>query len=238
MVHNSRCNLKNLAGRLFMLFAGLVAIVSCDTHNAEPVYMGKEYFPLASGRWIIYDVDSTVHDDFLGRVFNFNYQVKEVQAGIFINDSGEETMRIERFYRNDTLSPWIINSVWTKALRNNQALRTEENITYVKLSFPLYLNRNWNGNAFNPLARQTYRITDIHQARQYGNHLFDSTLRVLQKDFQTLIGKDIQYEIHGKGIGMLQRHVTELTTEIDGTIIRGVVYTFSISDYGFSETKL
>lgn len=224
-----------IAGMIAFSAIVMSLVVSCDTKTAEPIYIGKEYFPLSSGNWIIYDVDSTVYDDFLGQVFNFKYQVKEVQAGTFISDSGQEKMRIERFFRADSLQSWKINNVWTQYLKENKALRTEENITYVKLSFPLELNRSWNGNTYNTRPSQTYRITDIHHARPFGTHTFDSTLRVLHIDFQTLISKELQYEIYGKGIGMLERHYTDLISEIDGTIISGVKYTFTIREYGNSE---
>jgi hypothetical protein len=231
----SKClnvNINLLINRYLLILIITIFICSCDNRNAEPVYTGLDYFPVEQGNWIIYDVDSTVYDDFLGEVFNFKYQVKEVQELIFTGDSGEETMRLERFWRRNDDDNWGIKNVWTARIHDQRALKTEENITYVKLSFPVKNNKSWDGNAFNSRSSQPYRITDIHQQRQYGELLFDSTLRVLQKEFITLIGEEFQYEVYGHGIGLIEKHYTELQKEIDGTIRRGVIYSYTVKDYG------
>ncbi len=215
-------------------------MTSCETSEGEPVYIGYEYFGQTEGKWLIYEVDSTVYDDFLGEVFHYQYQVKEVNAGFLDALTGNDKMRLERFYRNNDQEPWQIKNVWTSQLTKNKALRTEENITYVKLSFPLWINpeivgrgNQWDGNVYNVKPSQDYIITYLHEPMQLGTLAFDSTLRVLQKDFKTLIGEEFQYEIYSTHIGMVRKRYVDLSTDIDGTIVRGVDYSYELIDYGF-----
>ncbi len=205
---------------------------ACETKIADPLYIGEDYFGLMPHAWIIYDVDSTVYDDFLGEVFHYQYQVMEVNQGFFTGDTGSESMLIEGFWRKSPQDSWTPKNVWTSKIEQNRALINKENITYVKLAFPLKLHKQWDGNAFNNKTTQNYQITKIHQPLNVGPSNFDSTLRVLQKDFTTLIGQEFQYEVYAKGLGMIEKHFTELELEVDSTITRGVRYTYTIADYG------
>jgi hypothetical protein len=213
----------------------VIVINSCETIEGEPVYMGKEYFPLETGSWVTYQVDSTVWDDFLGEVFDYSYKVKEVQKEIFTDSQGHPKMRVERFIMHDQQSNWQIKNVWTTALHSNRAIKTEENVTFVKLSFPVKPNMSWNGNLLNTGADQFYKITSLHEPYQLLDMEFDSTLTVLQRDFTTLIGKEEQFEVYATGIGLIHKKFIRLETEIDGNIIRGVDYSYNLVDYGSDE---
>ncbi len=198
----------------------------------EPAYTGTEYFAHQEGLWKVYRVDSIVYDDFLGKIISFKYQVKEVNDAFFTDSQGEKRMRIERFYRKDNNDPWTIKNVWTSSLTMHHALKTEENITFIKLSFPVKRNLTWNGNQYNNLVHQNYRITEMHKPANIDNLLFDSTITVLQKDFTTLIGRDLQYEVYATGVGMIIKKFVALQKEIDGTITRGVDYSYHLIDFG------
>lgn len=226
---------------LVFIALGLLAS-SCETSEGEPVYMGHEYFGHTQGKWLVYEVDSTVYDDFLGEVFHYQYQVKEVSSRFMEALAGEDKMVLERFYRENEGEPWKIKNVWTAQLTTTRALRTEENITYVKLSFPLWINpgtldrgNQWDGNVYNTQPAHNYVITHLHEPMQLGAMTFDSTLRVLQKDFTTLIGEEFQYEIYATHVGMVRKKFIDLSTDIDGTIIRGVDYSYELIDYGFED---
>ena len=222
----------------FLLSAVLILLMtSCDKNQGHPSYMGFNYFGHTAGTWVIYDVDSIVYDDFLNEVFQYNYQVKEVNAGFFVDSQNDSVMRLERFFRAHPEDPWKHKNVWSAKLLANKAIKTEENVSFLKIAFPAKRNQSWNGNAFNNMESQNYIITHIHQPLEVGNMLFDSTMRVSQKDFSTLIGEDLQYELYGSNVGMLMKRYVELSKEIDGTIIRGVDYTYTIAEYGVNDPE-
>ncbi|MFW6248333.1 MAG: hypothetical protein ACOC4J_01025 [Bacteroidota bacterium] len=216
---------------LFFLLALLS--ISCEQQKGEPSYMGYDYFGFEEGKWIIYDVDSTVYDDFLDEVLHYQYQVKEVNAEIFTDAEQEESMRLERFIRQDENHDWEIKNVWSAKLNSSRALRTEENVTFIKLVFPAKINQSWNGNAFNHQDELEYEITEIHQPFETHDQLFDSTLTILQNDFESLISDELQYEIYAAGVGMVIKKFVDLKKQSDGTITKGVDYTYTIRDYGY-----
>jgi hypothetical protein len=208
-------------------------LVACETNVGTPVYTGEEYFGLTEGKYLVYNVDSIVYDDFLGQVFHYNYQVKEWNKEFYDDSQGNQQMRLERFVRLDQHHQWQIKNVWIASIDKTKALKTEENQTFVKLAFPLKLNLSWDGNLYNSNPAMNYRIVEIHQPMVQGDLTFDSTLTVLQRDFITIIGEDSQYEIFAKGVGMIYKKYVALSKEIDGTITRGVNYSYTLEEIGY-----
>lgn len=222
---------------ILLSFLMVFYVYSCETSEGEPVYLGVEYFGHAPGKWVIYNVDSTVYDDFLGEIFHYNYQVMEVNAGFFTDSEGDESMRLERFWRPSENDNWRVKNIWSSKIISNKAFKTEENITYIKLAFPLRSGQggpenSWDGNAFNNKPEQIYRLLSLHEPMDMAGFLFDSTATVMQKDFITLIGEELQYEIFASNTGMIYKRYIDLSKEVDGTIVRGVNYTYEIADFG------
>ncbi len=221
----------------YFYLTGLLLFISifwgCETIDGEPVYTGEEYFGFTTDKWLLYKVDSIVYDDFLGEVFTYSYEVKEINSAFFTYNSGEKKMRIERFYRENDQQNWRIKNIWTSYVQTTQAIKTEENISFVKLSFPVSEKKSWDGNIYNVLDKQVYTFSDVHKPYELGNLTFDSTLSVIQNNFLTLIGEEFQFEIYATKVGMIYKKYVDLEKEIDGTIIRGVDYSYTLIDYGY-----
>ncbi|MGD1844835.1 MAG: hypothetical protein ACFB10_05520 [Salibacteraceae bacterium] len=123
--------------------------IACKDKSGEPEDLGYDYFPVETGHWVEYKVDSIVYDPFNQSIDTFQFFLREEIAGEFQDLEGRSTLRIERFKReNDTLA-WRLIDVWTANRTSTTAERVEENERIVKLSFPVRLNQQWNGNAFN-----------------------------------------------------------------------------------------
>jgi hypothetical protein len=229
--------IRTSGNRLTMIALAVIAgmtllITSCEDRAADPVDMGYDYYPAEVGHWVIYDVDSVVYDDFTGEVLQYNYQVKELVESVFSDGEGHESLRLERFWRQDEGDSWQIKNVWQSRRLPARLEKTEENITYVKLTFPVRRNATWDGNAFNTKASQQYRITEAHLPYQVNGHSFDSTATVLQKQLQTLISEDFQQEVFARNVGMIYKKYVKLSKEVDGTIVAGVDYSYTISSFG------
>ena len=50
--------------RLSILACAILILVSCKKDDPVKIDVGHSYFPVEIGSWIIYDVDSTVWNDF------------------------------------------------------------------------------------------------------------------------------------------------------------------------------
>lgn len=220
------------AKAIFTVFFFLLLLASCTQQNAEPVDMGYAYYPAEVGHWVVYDVDSVVYDDFTGETHHYQYQVKELTESIFIDQEGIERMRLERYWRRQPDDHWLVKDVWQARLLPSRLERTEENITYVKLAFPPGHNNSWNGNAYNTKDPLKYEYTSVHEPFQVEGHSFDSTLTVLQKELLTLISEDFRQEVYARNVGMVYRKHVELKKQVDGTIVKGVDYSYNISSFG------
>ncbi len=220
---------KSLIYSLFILTLFVLACQKDETTVDEELY--HEYFPVNVGHSVIYEVDSIVHDDFTGTVDTFYYQIKEYFESTFIDDSGKETIRLERYIRNDENEDWDIKNVWMARRITSRAEKVEENIRYIKLAFPLRINKRWNGNAYNFKEEQTYTITDLHHSYSINDLNFDSVATVLQKDEKTLISEKYQTEKYAKNIGLIYKEYIDLKKDVDGSIISGIDYRYKVIDY-------
>lgn len=215
-----------------IIFAGLIFSTSCKEEIAEPVNLHHDYFPSEIGHYIVYEVDSIVYDDFTQTVDTFYYQVKELIESEFTDGDGQKSMRLERYIRFSTEDEWSIKNIWKSRLTEAKATKTEENITYLKLVFPPEENIVWDGNAYNNYNELSYVYTDVHYPYSIDNNSFDSCLVVLQNDFETLISEEYQFEVFAKKIGLVYKKFVDLTKEVDGTITRGVDYSYTYLEHG------
>jgi hypothetical protein len=221
---------KNISVGLFssILIVGILFYNSCQKETLPPVDLFHEYFPLVVGKSIVYEIDSIVYDDFTGTIDTFNYFVKELVESEFIDADEAPSYRLERFIRYDEEQDWSIKNIWKARIQTANALKTEENITYIKLIFPPENNRTWDGNAYNVMSSQNYRYTNIHSPYTINNLVLDSTITVIQKELETIISEDYQIEVFAKHIGLVYKKYVALEKEVDGTIIRGVDYSYKM----------
>jgi len=217
---------------LFIIIIIAAFFSSCKKDTGEPVYMGYNYFPVNTGHWVIYNVDSISYNDFTGEIDSFRYQIKEYVESVFIDNAGRTSQRLERYIRYSDTADWVIKDVWYETLTASSAERVEENIRMVKLIFPVEESQIWDGNAYNTLGSQTYKYQDVHTPAVINNVSLDSTLTVTQKNSTTLISEDFQQEIYAAHIGMVYKKYISLVKEPTGEITSGIDYSYTFQSYG------
>lgn len=141
---------------------------------------GWDFFPVDSGISRYYTVDSVYWDEFTGVNDTVSYQLKEVIAGTFTDNQGRPAQRIERF-KLDSTGNWVIYKVWSAVKTQTRAEVVEDNIRYIKLSFPCSTGVSWNGNAYNTIGTMPYEYTFIGAATLNGIS-FNESASVLQDD--------------------------------------------------------
>ena len=213
----------------------LLLVFSCKPNQDHPpVDVGYDYFPAQVGQWMHYDVDSTVWDDFTGNMYQFNSQMLEVTESSFFTSDGLLHYRLERYYRKDDNSEWELKDVWHYTKTAYSAQRSEENVRYTKLAFPIKSNKVWDGNAFNYLPSETYSYADIHQSSLLGQSFYDSTVTVWHKNNINLIEEDIRYEVYAKHVGMIKKFSKVVRKKIEqpGVISSGLLIEYRLRNYG------
>ena len=226
-----------------LLILTLFILVSCEDKIQENPVISEEntlyrYFPLEQGNYIVYSVDSIIHryeDDLSDSpdslIDTFHYEVKEVVDSDFIDGEGETAWRISRYYRESDSEAWNFTTLWTAKLTSQSAQRVEENIRYVKLSFPIRLNKTWNGNYYNFLPQEDYSIEEANTPASIGNFNFDSTLNVLELDDLNLIHRIYKESKYAYGIGLISRERDSVNLTQFGEITNGIEFMQTIIDY-------
>ncbi|HPQ07764.1 MAG TPA: hypothetical protein PK995_00890 [Bacteroidia bacterium] len=205
---------------IIICFTLVALFSSCKKDNVSTTLdLGKDYFPVSIGHYIVYDVDSTVYDEITHQPTTYKYRLKEIITQSFINDENTTSYRLERYikYFDSTKSydqiPWQIKNVWTIIPYSNSIEKVEENIRYVKLIFPIKQNSQWDGNAKNTLGEKKYNYEYIDNSENINNIHFDKVLKVKQYEYRSLIKYQNEYEKYAKNVGLVYKEMINLESQ-------------------------
>ncbi|HXP48832.1 MAG TPA: hypothetical protein VN922_02700 [Bacteroidia bacterium] len=196
---------------------------ACVKDKPAYIYQGYDYFPNNAGHWVIYNVDSIyVNPLNVNHADTFNYQVKEVIDSFYTDNTGARVQVIVRYKRANSTLPWTYEKTYTGILTTTEALRTEDGVKYVKLTFPVTANAIWNGGAFNSSAGTNAVFPDWNQSNfQYISvntptylnwQNFDSTITILQdSSIAALLSHQTFIEKYATNIGRIYKQIINLS---------------------------
>lgn len=199
---------------------------SCEKRGkAEDFYY--DYFPIEIGSYVTYDVEENIYDL---QSTSETYQIKELIESEFVDNLGRPSLRIERYKRATADDEWKIKDVWHSTRTTSQAEKTEENVRYVKMSFPIRNYQEWDGNIYNTENEWLYFYDSIGDSRTINGLSFDETVKVVQRENFNLIEQEEAYEIYANGVGLIYRKLIDLDFNDDQTTGRELYQT--ITSYG------
>ena len=231
-------NFKTLLPSLIMF-----AIFSCKkdevVHTAAPFYF---YVPVDTGRWIIYDVDSTYYDNFppyISDIYHYTYQVIERIDSTFTDNAGRKTQRLVRARRDSASAPWMIyNTIWFSNLSYSGYEKVEENIRFVKLGFPITQTNSWNGNAYNFRGYDEYYYNGIHVPMSIASSFFDSTITVEHGLPPNVVEEKNGEESFANHIGMIYKKSTDIKFDTIPNHWSGSTFTYTIKNHGLHNAPM
>jgi len=191
-----------------------------DDHQTD---MGYDYFPVKVGQYRTYAVDSIVFGQ-TGADTIYS-QIKET----IVEELGEgqnKKYRVLREWRRSPNDNWHTNTVWWIVKEDNRIIQTEENLKFIKLTFPVQLGTTWDGNAFFD-DRTTVKIAsenlEFFKEWDYqvvgkgdyvlNNETFDDIFVVEEANFETSIELRKSTAIYAKGVGLIERRQQILDTQ-------------------------
>ena len=105
----------------------VLLLASCkkeqEHFTSEPV---SDYYPLQVGKYITYNLDSTIFTNFGQNQAQVHYQVKDVVDASITDNLGRPGFRIIRYSRKDASSDWSPNNVFM-AVPTDRTLEFIEN---------------------------------------------------------------------------------------------------------------
>lgn len=231
-----------------ILLLSLVFVGCKDDETTDPtLQQGTEYFPIDSGRYVEFIVDSIHYDDFTGTIDTFRFEIRELNQSTFTDLAGNPAIRLERYRRDSISQPWFISDVWAFNRTANTAEKVEENIRYIKIRFPLIPNQVWDGNLLNELDAWDYELVDVNKPFTINGFSFDSTITILQTGLNDIpngqtepfLNKQIGKEVYAKNVGLIYKELQILEGDptqppalpFDQRIKRGFKLKMQLSGY-------
>lgn len=208
----------------------LTVFYACERVVDSFTVTGYEYFPMEGDKYRVYQIDSTVYDEYNCTVQTVSYQVKEVTGATGTDGEGDTYHAIQRYFRNNVTEPWVLEAVWTEKMESNQIQRVEDNQRFIKLVFPIKQNRRWDGIPF--IRRDTlvairggsidlYKDWDDFEVMEMGvpfldtlsNETYPDVVKIMQVDKTNEIERRFATEIYAKNIGLVYKEMRILDTQ-------------------------
>jgi hypothetical protein len=214
---------RNFWTLIFFLFSTAFFITSCNKSDSYRPPSLSEYYPLQTGKYITYQLDSLVYLAFGTRDTTISYQVKYQTDSLITDNLGRPSYRIFRFIRKDAAQAWVPDATFMATNTGNNVEFIENNFRYIKLTDPIANLVSWKGNSYidtysanslvHYLDNWDYTYKKVNQSESIGPFLFDSTITIDQKD--EIIGipddpssySEVNFgqEKYAKGVGLIYR---------------------------------
>lgn len=218
----------------FFLVCALLTVNSCKKDTIQlPESSYREYFNDVVGLYIIYECDSIIYDDFNQSIDTNSFLIKEYFQSTFVDNSGRNAIRVERWKKPaDTLN-WFLKDVWSLVKTNVQVEKVEEDVRFIKLVFPVRSSLQWNSNALNSLDSRTVAYSKVHEVFSTDSMQFDSTITVENIDPTNLVSEYRNTEVFAKNVGMIYKKFVDVKYIVPTNQIKsGVVFTMKAIEIG------
>ncbi len=219
---------------MFKYFIGLFFIslffISCkkekENFTSESI---SDYYPLEVGKYITYNLDSTVFVNFGQKDTVIHYEAQDRVDAQITDNLGRPAYRIIRYIRQDSLQDWIPNNTFSVIPTQNSIEYIENNFRYLKLELPVKQDFSWKGNSYLPSMAYApaydfasdftdgwdYIYDSIDVPLTINSLTFDSTIKVFEQDYFTgddpplpttsYSEKTYAVEKYAKGVGLIYR---------------------------------
>ena len=209
----------------FSALISLVLLSSCskNTENLDTAPI-SDYYPLQVGKYITYNLDSTVvYTNFGTSITVINYQVKLVVDAQVTDNLGRPSYRIIRYIRKTPTASWVSDNTFMAVPTEFSMEFIENNFRFLKMKEPIKEGYSWKGNSYidtyslnsnvKYLDDWDYTYDSLNVPMQIGAVTYDSTLKVAQRN--EIIGNpsnansyseiNVGEEKYAKGIGLIYR---------------------------------
>ncbi|MFT3981598.1 MAG: hypothetical protein QM687_14080 [Ferruginibacter sp.] len=229
-----------MKNRIFLLASVAVALffVSCkkETEQVETAAI-EDYSPFTVGKYITYQLDSTVTTNFGASLTVRSYVVKYVVDAAITDADNRPSFRIIRFMQNPLNSTWHSDATFMATPTTNGLEFVENNMRYIKLRTPIKNGYTWSGNSHIDTYSLTsevkylddwdYTYDSVGIATTVGTFNLEDVIKVDQRD--EIIGNpsdpnsysEINYgvEKYARGLGLVYRKFlhTEFQPPVPGS---------------------
>ena len=138
----------------YFSFLPLVVLVfffsSCkkEKDDYKPGRSLSDYYPLQTGKYITYKLDSIVFVSFGQTKDTNSYEVNYVVDSLLTDNLGRPAYRIFRFIRKQSTDAWYPSGTFWAINTQSTVEFIENNMRFVKLEMPIENGTTWKGNEY------------------------------------------------------------------------------------------
>ena len=210
-----------------LLLITIIAAIVFTSCKKDPEVLDlasvKDYSPFIVGKYITYNLDSTVFINFGTKDTVIKYQVKHQVDALITDNLGRPAYRIIRYIRKTASNPWNPDNTFMAVPTDFAMEFIENNMRFLKLKAPIRDAFTWKGNLYidtyslnSPvkyLDDWDYTYDSVNVVKRIGTFTLDSTIHVAQRD--EVIGnpadpnsyseRNFSSENYAKGLGLVYR---------------------------------
>jgi hypothetical protein len=211
----------------FLLISIIVAVMFTSCKKSTDVLdlpSVNDYSPYIIGKYITYNLDSTVLINFGTKDTVKKYQVKLAVDALITDNLGRPAYRIIRYIRSAAANPWNPDNTFMAVPTEFAMEFVENNMRYLKLKGPVRDAFTWKGNSYidtyslnsnvKYLDDWDYIYDSVNVRKKIGAYTLDSTLHVAQRneiignpnDLNSYSEINFGAEDYAKGIGLVYRN--------------------------------
>lgn len=213
--------------KIFLLLTVISALFIASCNKDPEVYEAgtvKEYAPLIIGKYISYNLDSTVFINFGTKDTVIKYQVKHQVDALITDNLGRPAYRIIRYRRKTAANPWVPDNTFMAVPTDFAMEFIENNMRFLKLKGPVREGYTWKGNSYidtyslnsnvKYLDDWNYTYDSVNVKKTIGTFMLDSTIHVAQRnevignprDANSYSEINFSSENYAKGLGLVYRN--------------------------------
>jgi hypothetical protein len=188
----------------------------------------SDYFPLTVGKYITYQMDSTVLTQFGADTIVKHYRARDLIDAEITDGLGRKAYRVLRTISDSAgNTPYVNNNTFMFVPQDSDwTERVENNLRFMSLRNPIMEGFEWKGNSFidaisvNSPVRYlfdwNYQYQDVGKPFTVAGHTYENTITILQRDEEFPEGPfdktqpykqwDYSIEVYAKGIGLVYKN--------------------------------
>jgi len=225
-------SLNLLAGITLIALAFTGCKKETDTMISD---LPSDYFNLAPGKYILYDLDSTVFTNYGQNDTVIHYQAKDVVDTLITDNLNRDAWRVIRYLRaaeSTNEADWIPNLTYTIIPGRQNVEIVENNLRYLKVQLPVSTGFSWRGNSSLPsspyqsifefsndedIQDWEYNYESTGETADINDQLYPHTVSITQVadsvnvpiDYPEVFAyRNYWNEKYAKGIGLVFREVS------------------------------
>ena len=220
---------------LFYISFAFLILISCRnkkdlTVPQKPVF---DFFPVKQGDFCVFEVQEKLYSTFTK--IDSNYSLKVNYPETFKDAEGGISFKTYRSVKNTGSKVFTIGNVWsTKVKPGDKAIVSENNNTFLKISYPLEESKSWNGNVFNTIGFESYTVKNFGMPWEQ----YPFTVTIIHKNDTSLLSRDYRLEIYAVNLGLVYKEtkIVKYSSNAQdfgkGIIVDGVVYKQKLLEHG------